>query len=211
MQIQIIKNRLYTETNDNYNHYGEKVVKERGKYLREWNPKSSKIAAALKKGFTLNLNENSKVLYVGCSTGTTLSHISDIVINGNIIANDVSPESMVSLLKLMKIKKNIIPILSDYRILTENKDLVDEKFNFIFQDVSQKDQTIIFIDIVSKFLAKGGQAAISLKTRSIDSRISPKQVLKQESEKIRAAGLRILKTLDLEPFEKDHYFLEVGL
>lgn len=208
--LQYIKDKLYTKTQDNYNHYGEKIIKQGETYLREWNPKHSKIAAAIKKGFKLNLNPNSKVLYVGCSTGTTLSHIADIVTTGDIVANDVSPESMISLIKLMKIKKNIIPILSDYRSLVKNPDLKNEKFDFIFQDVSQKDQTTVFIEIVKKFLLPKGQAAISLKTRSIDSRLSPKQVLKRECDKIRKAGLKIIKTLNLEPFEKDHYFLEVS-
>ena len=208
--MQTIKNRTYTETKDNYNHYGEKVIKHGNLYLREWSPNNSKISAAMKKGFKLNLKDNSNVLYVGCSSGTTLSHIADIVTKGDIITNDVSMESMIGLLSLLKIKKNIIPILSDFRTLPENKELSKEKFDFVFQDVSQKDQTDVFIEIVKKFLTKGGQAAISLKTRSIDSSKSPKQVLVKESEKIRKAGLKILKTLDLEPFEKEHYFLEIS-
>lgn len=208
--IQNIKNRIYTETKDNYNHYGEKVIKQRDLYLREWSPNNSKIAAAMKKGFNLKLKDNSNVLYVGCSSGTTLSHIADLVTKGDIVANDVSMESMVGLLSLLKIKKNIIPILSDFRILPENTGLNKEKFDFVFQDVSQKDQADVFIELVKKFLNKGGQAAISLKTRSIDSSKSPKQVLVKESEKIRKAGLKILKTIDLEPFEKEHYFLEIS-
>ena len=208
--IQNIKNRIYTETKDNYNHYGEKVIKQRDLYLREWSPNNSKIAAAMKKGFNLKLKDNSNVLYVGCSSGTTLSHIADLVTKGDIVANDVSMESMVGLLSLLKIKKNIIPILSDFRVLPENTGLNKEKFDFVFQDVSQKDQADVFIELVKKFLNKGGQAAISLKTRSIDSSKSPKQVLVKESEKIRKAGLKILKTIDLEPFEKEHYFLEIS-
>ncbi len=209
--LEVIKNRIYTKTKDNYIHYGEKIIREGTMYLREWSPDSSKIAAAIKKGFKLKLNSESNVLYVGCSTGTTLSHVTDIVVNGNIVANDISPECMISLLQLMKIKKNIIPILSDYRVLTENKELDKEKFTFIFQDVSQKDQTDIFLEILKKFLAVGGQAAISLKTRSIDSSKSPKAVLDKEVLKIKKAGFRIINTYNLEPFEKEHYFLEISI
>ena len=203
-----MRGRLYTSCPAQYNHYGEKVQKKGSKYLREWNPNKSKIAAAIKKGFNLNLENNSSVLYVGCSTGTTLSHIADIVTKGKIIANDISAESMLSLIPLLRIKTNISPVLDDYKKLVD-LDVIKGNYDFVFQDVSQKDQVDVFIDIVKEFLSSSGQGAISLKTRSIDSTKTPKQVLNQSIEKIKRSGLRIINTYDLEPFEKEHYFLEV--
>jgi fibrillarin-like pre-rRNA processing protein len=62
------------------NVYGEKLVKYEGEEYRIWDPFRSKLAAALKKGMkNMPIKIGSKVLYLGASTGTTVSHISDIV------------------------------------------------------------------------------------------------------------------------------------
>ena len=71
--------------------YGEELIQEDVEY-RIWNPRRSKLAAALLNGLkNLELDDASKVLYLGASTGTTVSHISDIVINGRIYAVEFSP------------------------------------------------------------------------------------------------------------------------
>lgn len=62
--------------------YGEELIQENEEY-RIWNPRRSKLAAALLNGLEkLEIPENAKVLYLGASTGTTVSHISDIVTDG---------------------------------------------------------------------------------------------------------------------------------
>ena len=71
--------------------YGEELIQEDVEY-RIWNPRRSKLAAALLNGLeNLDLQETSKVLYLGASTGTTVSHISDIVIDGRVYAVEFSP------------------------------------------------------------------------------------------------------------------------
>ena len=47
----ILKDKIYTKSFDNLKWYDEKVVKQSNYYLREWNPFSSKISAAIKKVF----------------------------------------------------------------------------------------------------------------------------------------------------------------
>ena len=62
------------------NVYGEKLVKYNGDEYRIWDPFRSKLAGALKKGLKeLPIMNGTKVLYLGASTGTTVSHVSDIV------------------------------------------------------------------------------------------------------------------------------------
>jgi len=62
------------------NVYGEKLVKFEGEEYRLWDPFRSKLAAALKKGMKgMPIKNGGKVLYLGASTGTTVSHVSDIV------------------------------------------------------------------------------------------------------------------------------------
>ena len=66
--------------------YGEELIQEKEEY-RIWNPRRSKLAAALLNGLeNLDISEDAKVLYLGASTGTTVSHISDIVTDGRIYA-----------------------------------------------------------------------------------------------------------------------------
>ena len=56
--------------------YGEKIVGDK----REWDPTRSKLGAAIANGLKeLPIKPSCKVLYLGASTGTTISHVSDIV------------------------------------------------------------------------------------------------------------------------------------
>ena len=63
--------------------YGERLVKFRGKEYRIWDPYRSKFAAAILNGLkTVPIQPNQKVLYLGAASGTTASHVSDIVGEG---------------------------------------------------------------------------------------------------------------------------------
>ena len=47
---------------------------------RVWNPFRSKLAAAILGGIDkIHMKPGSKVLYLGAASGTTVSHVSDIV------------------------------------------------------------------------------------------------------------------------------------
>ena len=47
---------------------------------RAWNPFRSKLAAAILGGVdNIHMKPGSKVLYLGAASGTTVSHVSDIV------------------------------------------------------------------------------------------------------------------------------------
>ena len=67
--------------------YDERLIQDGEEEYRIWNPRRSKLAAALLNGLEgLDLYNDSKVLYLGASTGTTVSHISDISL-GKFVAN----------------------------------------------------------------------------------------------------------------------------
>ena len=71
--------------------YGEELITEDVEY-RLWNPRRSKLSAAILNGLkNLDIKNDDKVLYLGASTGTTVSHISDIAYNGRIYAVEFSP------------------------------------------------------------------------------------------------------------------------
>lgn len=60
--------------------YKERLIIKKGIEYRLWDPFRSKLAAAIMNNLDYFPFENkSQVLYLGASTGTTVSHISDIV------------------------------------------------------------------------------------------------------------------------------------
>ena len=148
---------------------------------RVWNPRRSKLSAALLNGLSgMKLEEDSKVLYLGASTGTTVSHISDILTDGLIYAVEFSPVSMKKLARLAEKRSNILPILAD----------------------ATKPE--LFMKNMDLFLKEDGQGLITIKARSIDVVQKPKKIFKDESAKIKQQGYSILEKIKLEPYEKDH-------
>src|SRR4030065_257586 len=96
--------------------YQEKLVTKKGIEYRLWDPFRSKLAAAIMNGLKIfPFEEKSKVLYLGVSTGTTVSHISDIVGPTGIIFG-VEHASRVArdfLDRVASHRSNIMPVLQD--------------------------------------------------------------------------------------------------
>ncbi len=151
------------------------------------------------------IKESSSVLYLGASTGTTVSHVSDIVGNKGIVFA-VEPSARVArefLENVASRRKNIIPILMDARNYLQYYSyygLVD----VVYSDIAQPDQTDIAINNCKSYLKKGGHLIIIIKTRSIDVLMEPKVVTKNEARKLEKNNFEILQIVDLEPFDKDH-------
>lgn len=202
-----VKDRLYTKCNDKLQWYDEQVIKQDNYYLREWSPFSSKISAAIKKGFVLPDLKNKDVLYLGSSTGTTVSHLSDLEPKV-IIGVDIASVTMLPFLELAKKRENVFPLLFDAGHLEDCTLLKGQRFDFVFQDIAQKNMVRTFIDAV-KLFAKPGTHAIALKTNSVDSTKTPKQVLDDSLKQFQDAKIKVEKVLDLNPFEKNHYFIVV--
>ncbi|MCC7573398.1 MAG: fibrillarin-like rRNA/tRNA 2'-O-methyltransferase [Candidatus Methanofastidiosum sp.] len=185
--------------------YGEKLVDFKGKELREWNPKRSKLAAAVMKGYkNLPFKKDSKILYLGAATGTTVSHISDIVENGKIFSVEISERSMRQFLNISEVRENIYPILEDASKPNLYSGLI-EQVDFIYQDVAQKHQHEILIKN-SVYLKKGGMVFYCVKARSIDSIRVPEDIFKEEIEHLEK-NFNIVDTINLSPYEKDHIII----
>ena len=188
--------------------YDEKLIEEEnaGEIIeyRTWNPRRSKLSAALLNGLDgLQLNSSSKVLYLGASTGTTVSHISDMLPEGMIYAVEFSPVSMKKLVRLSEKRPNIAPILAD---ATKPKYYLNkcEKVDLVYCDVAQEKQSELFLNNMNLFLKEDGQGLITIKARSIDVVSKPKKIFKEEERKIKENGYSILEKIKLEPYEKDH-------
>ena len=97
--------------------YDEDLVVVKGTEYRMWNPYRSKLAAAILKGLkTMKIEPGSKVLYLGAATGTTSSHVSDIVEEaGMVYCVEISERNMRDLLQVCEQRKNMLPIFEDAR------------------------------------------------------------------------------------------------
>ena len=186
--------------------YGEKLIPVEGIEYRTWDPRRSKLGAMILKKFNIPIKEDSKVLYLGAASGTTVSHVSDIVSEGAVYAVEFAPRSMRDLIRLASRRKNIYPILADAGKPDSYSHLV-EPVNLIFQDVAQPNQAEIAARNAARFLKKDGNLMLSIKARSIDTAANPKEVFKAEVKKLEQAfepKFEILNAKELKPYHEDH-------
>ena len=78
------------------------------------------------------------------------------------------------------------------------------KVDLIYQDISQRNQAEIFIKNIKKFLKINGQGIMMIKARSIDVSLKPKKAYDLVCSKLKESHLKIVDTIDLSPYEKDH-------
>eukprot|EP00064_Thunnus_orientalis_P011005 superscaffoldBa00001546_g11035 len=189
--------------------YGEKRINvEEGENkieYRAWNPFRSKLAAAILGGVDqIHIRPGAKVMYLGAASGTTVSHVSDIVgPEGLVYAVEFSHRSGRDLLNVAKKRTNIIPIIEDARHPHKYRMLVG-MVDVIFADVAQPDQTRIVALNAHNFLKNGGHFVISIKANCIDSTAAPEAVFASEVKKMSAENMKPQEQLTLEPYERDH-------
>ncbi|USS40449.1 fibrillarin-like rRNA/tRNA 2'-O-methyltransferase [Thermococcus aggregans] len=189
--------------------YGERVIKWEGEEYRIWNPNRSKLAAAILNGLkNFPIKPGTTVLYLGIASGTTASHVSDIIgWEGKIFGVEFSPRVLRELVPLVEERRNIIPILGDATKPEEYRALVT-KVDVIFEDVAQPTQAKILIDNAKAYLKRGGYGMISIKSRSIDVTKEPEEVFR-EVEKELSEYFEVVERISLEPYEKDHALIVV--
>ena len=200
------QNKLATENLVPGNQvYNEKLLNKNGIEYRIWDPFRSKLAASIMNRLEeFPFKENSSVLYLGVSTGTTASHISDIVgMEGKIFAVEHSSRVARDFLdRVASYRKNIIPILQDARQPKEYFS-VYEKVDIVYSDIAQPDQTEIAIANCKAYLKNNCYLFLVIKTRSIDVTQSPKKIIENELKKLQP-NFEILQQIDLYPYDKDH-------
>jgi fibrillarin-like pre-rRNA processing protein len=176
---------------------------------RVWDPKRSKLAAALRKDVNqIGIKEKDYILYLGASTGTTVSHVSDIVgDDGLIFALDFAPRVLRDLVFLAESRRNIAPILGDAAHPETYAHLVSE-VDVVFMDIAQKQQAEIFIKNCNVFLKQGGFGLLALKARSVDVTKNPRDIFRQVRT-ILEKEMTVVDYRELEPYEMDHAFYVV--
>ena len=191
--------------------YGEKLFRIEGEEYRAWIPYRSKLAAAILRGIReIFVKPGARVLYLGTATGTTASHVSDIIgAKGMLYGVDFAPRVMIQFKKNVADKRsNVVAIYADARKPGAYAGIVGE-VDVIYCDVAQPEQAKILVDNARLMLKKGGHGMIAVKARSIDSVEEPEVVYRRETEVLEKSGFKLLETVNLEPYERDHVILVV--
>ena len=195
---------LYTENlTPGRSVYGERLVAVRGVEYRQWDPQRSKLAALLLKGWKiLPLDRASQVLYLGAASGTTVSHVSDIALEGTVFAVEISRRVFQKLLDLAESRHNVLPILADASKPDAYAGTVG-RVDLVYQDIAQRDQVEILHRNL-RFLNPDGAVILIVKSRSVDVAREPAAVYRGVESALRKRGLHILGTIPLDPFQRDH-------
>ncbi|MEM0030863.1 MAG: fibrillarin-like rRNA/tRNA 2'-O-methyltransferase [Desulfurococcaceae archaeon] len=185
--------------------YGERLFKYENVEYREWNAYRSKLAGALMNGLLEQpISEGDRILYLGVASGTTASHISDIIgQRGRIYGLDVAPRVLREFIMVAEVRKNLFPILGDARKPQEYRHVV-ETVDGIYADIAQPEQAAIVADNADMFLKNDGYLLIAIKARSIDVTKEPSEIYRREVNTLKERGFEIIDVVHLEPYDKDH-------
>ena len=186
--------------------YGERLIKIHDVEYRVWDPFRSKLAAAIIKDLkNLPIRNAGKILYLGASTGTTVSHVSDIVGgSGSVFAVESASRVARELIERVAVhRSNVIPIIEDARKPNAYFS-ISGKVDVVYCDIAQPDQTEIAIANCRAYLKNNGYIVLIVKARSIDVTKEPKDVVIEEVAKLRNNGFEVEQVINLHPFDKDH-------
>ncbi|ORY57664.1 Fibrillarin [Neocallimastix californiae] len=163
------------------------------------------IAAGILGGLdNIYIKPGAKVLYLGGASGTTVSHVADIVgPTGNVYAVEFSLRVGRELINVAKKRTNVIPIIEDARYPQKYRMLVP-MVDVVFADVAQPDQARIIAMNAHMFCKIGGHIVISIKASCIDSTMEPAKVFASEVKKLQSEKIKPREQLTLEPYERDH-------
>ncbi len=186
--------------------YREKLVRFGGKEYRLWDSYRSKLAASIVKDISnIYIEPRHRVLYLGAATGTTASHVSDIVgKEGKVFCVEFAPRVFRELLNnVCAFRQNMFPILADARFPERYRHLVT-MVDDIYCDIAQPEQAKVVIANARMFLRLGGGLLLAVKARSIDVTKTPTEVFRREIEILESGGFEVEDVAHLEPFDRDH-------
>ncbi|KNH06088.1 hypothetical protein XU18_3025 [Perkinsela sp. CCAP 1560/4] len=190
--------------------YGEKKVQvkveDKDVEYRIWNPYRSKLAASIYNGIEkVYIGKGSKVLYLGAASGTTVSHVSDIVgSEGIVYAVEFSKRCGRDLEEMSRKRNNIVPIIEDARHPWKYRMLIYGFVDSIFMDVAQPDQARIIALNARYFLKPNGGFCASIKASCVDSTEQPEAIFAAEAKQLQKELLKPKEQVTLEPFERGH-------
>src|SRR6266568_4667957 len=173
--------------------YGEDTARIADREYRVWDPYRSKLAAAVLKGLSeIPITRGNSVLYLGAASGTTASHLSDIVgEKGRVYCVEFAQRSFRDLVNnASKNRRNMTPIFADARF--------PQRYRSIVQGVDT-----VYADI-DQYLSESGDFLFAVKARSIDVSKEPSSIFRRERTLLEEKGYMVKEMIRLDPFEKDH-------
>jgi len=189
------------------NVYGERLVRYEGVEYRAWDAFRSKLAASILKGLkNVPIRPDHRVLYLGAASGTTPSHVSDIVgEKGHVYCVEFASRSLRELVdNVCTFRLNMLPILEDARFPDRYAMFVNGKVDDIYCDIAQVEQAKILAANAERFLKKSGWVMFAVKAQSIDVTKEPSEIYKGEVKVLEKRGFRIEEVVHLEPYDKAH-------
>ena len=189
------------------NVYGEKLIKYKGVEYRLWDPFRSKLAAAILKNLkNVSIKPSHEVLYLGAASGTTASHVSDIVgEKGHVYCVEFAPRPIRELVNnVCAFRLNMSPILEDARFPRKYAVFISGKADDIYCDIAQPEQAKVLANNADLYLEKSGWIMLAVKAQSIDVTKEPSEIYKQEVKVLENRGFRIEEIVHLEPYDKAH-------
>jgi len=188
--------------------YGERWTEAGGQRLRLFEPGRSKLAAAILRGWDGDLPApGERWLYLGAASGTTASHVADLVgPEGRVYAVERSVRPFARLLALSERWPSLRPILADARDPMSYAALVPPVHG-VYADIAQPDQLEIVVRNVELFGAgEGTRLLMALKTPSMGrGRSAPAH--RESSERTLAERATLVPSVSLEPFHKGHFLI----
>jgi fibrillarin-like pre-rRNA processing protein len=189
------------------NVYGERLIRYAGVEYRVWDAFRSKLAVAILKNIrTVPIRPDHDVLYLGAASGTTASHVSDIVgEKGHVYCVEFAPRALRELVNnVCAYRLNMLPLLKDARFPEGYSMLINGKVDDIYCDIAQPEQAKVLADNADLFLKNSGWVMLAVKAQSIDVTKDPSEVYKAEVRVLRSRGFRIEEIVHLEPFDRAH-------
>jgi fibrillarin-like pre-rRNA processing protein len=189
------------------NVYGERLIRYKAVEYRVWDAFRSKLAAGILKGLkTVPIKPNHAVLYLGAASGTTASHVSDIVgMKGHVYCVEFASRSLRDLVdNVCAYRLNMSPILEDARFPEKYAMFVSGKADDIYCDIAQPEQARILADNADLYLKGSGWVVLAVKAQSIDVTKAPSEVYKHEVRVLESRGFSIEQVVQLDPYDKAH-------
>ncbi len=187
--------------------YGERLIRFEGVEYRVWDAFRSKLAGAILKGLkVVPVQPGHRILYLGAASGTTPSHISDIVgETGHVYCVEFAQRSLRELVaNVVAYRSNMTPFLSDARMPQKYRMFIPGKLDVIYCDIAQPEQARVLADNADVFLKETGWVMLAVKSQSIDVTLPPPEVYQREAKVLRGRGFRVEQLVDLEPYDIAH-------
>lgn len=187
--------------------HGERLAADEGFTLRHWEPAASKLAAALARGYDGPMPApGERWLYLGAASGTTASHIGDLVgAAGSVHAVERSLRPFVRLVALAERYPNLLPSFADARHPASYAGDVPA-VDGLYVDIAQPDQLEIARSNAARFLREDGWLLLALKTASM-GRERDARGHRDDAVELLRPSFELEEPIGLEPFHRRHYLI----